>query len=41
MTTKFLVIDDHQLIREALRGVLKKVKRDAVLLEAPNSTPAM
>ncbi len=41
MTIKFLVIDDHQLIREALRGVLKKVKRDAVLLEAPNSTQAM
>jgi DNA-binding NarL/FixJ family response regulator len=41
MTTKFLVIDDHQLIREALRGVLKKVKRDAVLLEASSSTQGM
>ncbi len=41
MAIKFLVIDDHQLIREALRGVLKKVKRDAILLEASTSTQAM
>ncbi len=41
MTIKFLVIDDHQLIREALRGVLKKVRRDAVLLEASTSKQAM
>jgi DNA-binding NarL/FixJ family response regulator len=38
---KILVIDDHVLIRQAMHGVLKKVKRDAVLLEAPNSTEAM
>ncbi len=41
MPIKFLVIGDHQLIREALRGVLKKVRRDAVLLEASTSTQAM
>lgn len=41
MAIKFLVIDDHQLIREALRGVLKKVKRDAILLEASTSTQAI
>jgi|SRR5579862_638933 len=33
---KILVIDDHALIRQAMQGVLKKVRRDAVLLEAPN-----
>ena len=29
-----LVVDDHGLIREALRGVLKEVKGDATVLEA-------
>jgi DNA-binding NarL/FixJ family response regulator len=38
---KILVIDDHALIRQAMQGVLKKVRRDAVLLEAPNSREAM
>jgi DNA-binding NarL/FixJ family response regulator len=38
---KVLVIDDHVLIRQAMRGVLKKVTRDAVTLEAPNSIEAM
>ena len=38
---KILVIDDHVLIRQAMQGVLKKVKRDAVLLEASNSAEAM
>jgi DNA-binding NarL/FixJ family response regulator len=33
---KFLVIDDHVLIRQAMNGVLKKLKRDAVVLEASN-----
>lgn len=33
---KFLVIDDHVLIREALRGVLKELRRDAAVLEAAN-----
>src|ERR1700689_27929 len=38
---KILVIDDHVLIRQAMQGVLKKVRRDAVLLEAPDSKAAM
>ena len=38
---KILVIDDHVLIREALRGVLKELKRDAVLLDASTSSQAM
>jgi DNA-binding NarL/FixJ family response regulator len=38
---KILVIDDHDLIREALRGVLKELKRDAVILEAANAAQAM
>jgi DNA-binding NarL/FixJ family response regulator len=37
---KILVVDDHHLIREALRGVLKVVRRDAVILEAPNAAQA-
>jgi DNA-binding NarL/FixJ family response regulator len=40
-TMKILVVDDHVLIRQAMQGVLKKVRRDAVLLEAPNSAQAM
>jgi len=38
---KILVIDDHVLIRQAMQGVLKKLKRDAVVLDAPDSTRAM
>ena len=39
---KVLVIDDHVLIREALRGVLRELKGDAVvILEAPDSRQAM
>jgi DNA-binding NarL/FixJ family response regulator len=38
---KILVVDDHVLIRQALHGVLKKLRRDAVLFEAPNSESAM
>jgi DNA-binding NarL/FixJ family response regulator len=37
---KFLLIDDHVLIREALRGVLKELRRDAVVLEAANCREA-
>jgi DNA-binding NarL/FixJ family response regulator len=33
---KILVVDDHALIREALHGVLKKLARDAVILDASN-----
>jgi DNA-binding NarL/FixJ family response regulator len=38
---KILIVDDHALIRDALRGVLKKLKRGAVLLEASNSQQAL
>jgi DNA-binding NarL/FixJ family response regulator len=38
---KILVVDDHVLIREALRGVLKELKDDAVVLEAANSRQAL
>jgi DNA-binding NarL/FixJ family response regulator len=39
---KILVIDDHVLIREALRGVLKELKGDAtVILEALEAREAM
>lgn len=37
---KILVVDDHVLIREALRGVLKELKDDAVIIEAPDSRRA-
>ena len=33
---KILVIDDHVLIRQAMQGVLKKLRRDAVVLDAQN-----
>ena len=38
---KILVVDDHALIREALRGVLKELKQDAVVLEAADCRQAM
>jgi DNA-binding NarL/FixJ family response regulator len=38
---KILVIDDHVLIRQAMQGVLKKLRRDAVVLEAPNYKQAL
>jgi DNA-binding NarL/FixJ family response regulator len=39
---KILVVDDHVLIREALRGVLKELKGEAAaVLEAPDSRAAM
>src|SRR5262244_782707 len=31
---KILVVDDHVLIRQAMQGVLKKLRRDAVVLDA-------
>jgi DNA-binding NarL/FixJ family response regulator len=34
------LIDDHVLIREALRGVLKELRRDAAVLEAANCQQA-
>jgi CheY-like chemotaxis protein len=36
-----LVVDDHVLIREALRGVLKELKGDATVLEAADYRRAM
>jgi DNA-binding NarL/FixJ family response regulator len=36
-----LVVDDHALIREALRGVLKELKGDATVLEASSGSQAM
>jgi DNA-binding NarL/FixJ family response regulator len=38
---KILVVDDHVLIREALRGVLKELRNDAVVLEAVDCRQAM
>lgn len=38
---KFLVVDDHALIREALRGVLIELQSDAVVLEAGTCSEAM
>ena len=38
---KILLIDDHVLIRQATQGVLRKLRRDAVVLEAGNSAEAM
>jgi DNA-binding NarL/FixJ family response regulator len=38
---KILVIDDHALIRDALQGVMKKLKRGTVVLEASDSRQAM
>ena len=34
---KILVVDDHALIRDALRGVLKELKDDAAVIEAADS----
>src|SRR5215475_6078863 len=39
---KFLVVDDHGLIRDSLRGVLKKLKGEtAVIVEASDSHQAI
>jgi DNA-binding NarL/FixJ family response regulator len=38
---KILIVDDHALIRDALRGVLKELARDATVLEAANARQAM
>jgi DNA-binding NarL/FixJ family response regulator len=37
---KILVVDDHVLIREALRGVLKELKGEATIIEASDSRQA-
>src|SRR5262249_46535602 len=38
---KILVVDDHVLIREALRGVLKELRGDVTIFEAGDSRQAM
>jgi len=38
---KVLVVDDHALIRDALRGVLKELKDDATVVEAADSRQAV
>jgi len=38
---KILLIDDHALIREALRGVVKELKDGAVIIEASSGRQAM
>ncbi len=38
---KILVVDDHVLIREALRGLFKELKPDATVLEAPDAPQTM
>ena len=38
---KVLLVDDHVLIRDALRGVLRELADDAVVLEASDSHQAM
>ncbi|WP_265517279.1 response regulator [Nitratireductor luteus] len=37
---KVLIVDDHVLIREALRGALKEIVDDAAIIEAPDSARA-
>jgi DNA-binding NarL/FixJ family response regulator len=37
---KFLVVDDHALIREAMRGVLKELCGEATVLEAASAAQA-
>src|SRR5712671_5162614 len=38
---KFLVIDDHELIREAMRGALTQLESDAEILEASDGAQAI
>ena len=38
---KILLVDDHALIRDAVRGVLKELTEDATVLEASNCRQAM
>ena len=41
MTSRILIVDDHALIREALRGVLNELRPDATVLEAADCGHAM
>lgn len=38
---KFLVVDDHALIRDAMRGVLKELRSEATVLDAASARQAM
>ena len=38
---KVLLVDDHVLIRDALRGVLKELADDATVLEASDCRQAL
>lgn len=38
---KVLVVDDHALIREAMQAIVKKLKRDAVVIEVATSEKAL
>jgi DNA-binding NarL/FixJ family response regulator len=38
---KILIVDDHALIRDAMQGVLKKLKRGVTVLEAADCRQAM
>jgi DNA-binding NarL/FixJ family response regulator len=38
---KFLIIDDHELIREAMRGALQQLEAEAEILEAADGAQAM
>ena len=38
---KVLLVDDHALIRDALRGILKELMDNAIVLEAPDCRQAM
>jgi DNA-binding NarL/FixJ family response regulator len=38
---KILIVDDHALIREALRSVLTQLRGDASILEAPDCSQSM
>lgn len=38
---KYLLVDDHALIREAMRGVLRELRGDAEVLEAASSSQAV
>jgi DNA-binding NarL/FixJ family response regulator len=38
---KIVIVDDHVLIREALRGVLGELKAEAIFFDAPDARAAM
>src|SRR5215468_3757447 len=38
---EILLVDDHELIRDALRGLLRELEEGAIVLEAPDFRQAM